>query len=318
MKKYGLLTYETPNIGDDIQSIAASQFLPQIDYYVSRDRISKFRSNTDVYVIMNGWFMHKPYSHGKPENKMEKISYILQKKLWNNSCFWPPAKQIKPLFVAFHVTKNEDEHKSLMAPRLRNYYKEHAPIGCRDHSTHEGFKKLGVESYFSGCLTLTLQNQNLPKTNDICFVDPFGPLDGTYYFPMPDDPKFPHDLWEQFPSEIRKTAKYITHFTTERDPKKRIAQARKLVETYSTAKLVITSRLHCALPCLALGTPVIFIPMSLAAERYEGLTDLFDVYTLDQIRKGEFDINWENPAKNLKDIKPIADKIRKTCKEFIQ
>ncbi|WP_264821067.1 polysaccharide pyruvyl transferase family protein [Acinetobacter schindleri] len=32
-----------------------------------------------------------------------------------------------------------------------------------------------------------------------------------------------------------------------------------MLEKYSTAKLVITSRIHCALPCLAMGTPVIYI-----------------------------------------------------------
>ena len=35
--------------------------------------------------------------------------------------------------------------------------------------------------------------------------------------------------------------------------------AEELLRKYSTAKLVITSRIHCALPCLALGTPVIYL-----------------------------------------------------------
>lgn len=36
MVKYALFSYSTENIGDEIQSIAASRFLPQIDYYINR------------------------------------------------------------------------------------------------------------------------------------------------------------------------------------------------------------------------------------------------------------------------------------------
>lgn len=34
---YGLMIYTTTNIGDEIQSIAASRFLPSIDEYISRE-----------------------------------------------------------------------------------------------------------------------------------------------------------------------------------------------------------------------------------------------------------------------------------------
>ena len=36
--KYALYKYSTENIGDEIQSIAARRFLPQVDYYIDRDR----------------------------------------------------------------------------------------------------------------------------------------------------------------------------------------------------------------------------------------------------------------------------------------
>jgi hypothetical protein len=35
--------------------------------------------------------------------------------------------------------------------------------------------------------------------------------------------------------------------------------AESYLRDYAQAKLVITSRIHCALPCLAMGVPVIFI-----------------------------------------------------------
>ena len=47
---------------------------------------------------------------------------------------------------------------------------------------------------------------------------------------------------------------------------------------------MITSRIHCALPCLALGTPVIFIDSftdDSNVSRIDGLRDLFNVVSID-------------------------------------
>jgi exopolysaccharide biosynthesis predicted pyruvyltransferase EpsI len=46
---------------------------------------------------------------------------------------------------------------------------------------------------------------------------------------------------------------------TKADAVNRLRKAIQLLRTYATAKSVITTRLHCALPCLAIGTPVLFI-----------------------------------------------------------
>ena len=41
--KYGLIVFkETENIGDDIQSYAAIKYLPQVDYYIEREKLDEF------------------------------------------------------------------------------------------------------------------------------------------------------------------------------------------------------------------------------------------------------------------------------------
>ena len=54
--KYKLLSVETanlkPNIGDYIQALAASQFLPTIDGFVNREELSQYDSE-ECIVIMN-------------------------------------------------------------------------------------------------------------------------------------------------------------------------------------------------------------------------------------------------------------------------
>jgi len=64
--KYGLLTYRMENIGDEIQSIAARQFLPRVDVYVERDSLNKVVSDEKIKLIMNGWFTHKPENWPPP------------------------------------------------------------------------------------------------------------------------------------------------------------------------------------------------------------------------------------------------------------
>lgn len=56
MTKYALFNYNTENVGDEIQSLAAKHFLPQVDYYINRDFINDFHPESDeeIKLIMNG------------------------------------------------------------------------------------------------------------------------------------------------------------------------------------------------------------------------------------------------------------------------
>ena len=70
------------------------------------------------------------------------------------------------------------------------------------------------------------------------------------------------------------------------------AVAKSYLRKYATAKLVVTSRIHCALPCLALGTPVLFLMEGLTDEeqhmsRFRGVLDHINILT--NQNKGEFE-----------------------------
>lgn len=89
--KYGLLSYEYGknkntmggNLGDEIQSIAASCFLPRIDNFIDREALSDFASDEKVKVIMNGWYMH-------------------------DTSKWIPSNSIEPLLVSMHFNSRKD------------------------------------------------------------------------------------------------------------------------------------------------------------------------------------------------------------------
>jgi hypothetical protein len=67
----------------------------------------------------------------------------------------------------------------------------------------------------------------------------------------------------------------LTRFNSEQEhqeDKDRFSRARSLLKTYSTADAIFTTKLHCALPCIAMGTPVAFFnPTNTPDPRLEGL-----------------------------------------------
>ena len=139
MTKYGLLKTGSYNIGDEIQCIATTRFLPQVDVLVNREYTDLFKSDgrDKVKLIMNHWWLH--------QNK-----------------HFPPADSIDPLFVSFHLKHSLRTIKFLRGGVLE-YFQAHEPIGCRDNGTAEFLKSNGIRAYFSGCLTTTLLPNPLLK-----------------------------------------------------------------------------------------------------------------------------------------------------------
>lgn len=99
--KFGLLNYsESYNVGDQVQSLAAKQFLPRVDYYIDRDNLqAAAKIGEEVKLIMNGWFM------SKPEN-------------------WPPPENIKPLFISLYITTRNKSIDFLTSPESITYHKK--------------------------------------------------------------------------------------------------------------------------------------------------------------------------------------------------
>lgn len=311
--KLGVIKYPgSVNIGDEVQSVAAERLLPKVDEYIDREGLNTFTSDEKVKLICNGWFMEKPKN-------------------------WPPSKDITPLFISFHVTNKNASHKLLTDPSLVEYYKQFEPIGCRDKGTVKLFERAGIKAYFSNCMTLTLENTYGERGDKILLVDPFRRnYTAKYrdYFTKKIVPSQYHDQVEI----IEQRRKNLNASREER-----FKDAEALIERYAKAKLVITSRIHCALPCLALGTPVYFVnagygEMFSLNDRFNGIIDLFNIIDQDTFPNSstslkdkiiralglyknkalrEIDIDWENPKGNPVDIQPIANKIRETVKNFI-
>lgn len=330
-KLLGVNTSEFVNIGDYIQALASSQFYPQINGFVQRERLKEYDGD-DVKIIMNGWYMHDP-TH------------------------WPPSNKIKPLFVAFHI--NQTVKDTLLSDESIKYLKSHEPIGCRDLYTVDLLRSKGVDAYFSGCMTLTLGHKFKSETREpkIYFVDPYVYVSKniTYYLPkipfllrklskiiklskkwyggitlqgVVKSLLFLQSYRDLFNEIDLMNAEYVSQAGTDNWPEtdaELLSLAKDLVEDYAKASLVITSRIHCALPCLGLGTPVLFtisdkIP-SHSLCRLNGLIELFNVI---EWRKGKLvplfqqkgKISLMNHPKNKNDWEILAKNLIAKCKSF--
>ena len=286
-KHYGIFIYDyldsftiynkIGNIGDYIQSIASLQFLPNDckPIFVDRDLIQYYHG-PKIKLIINGFFSIRE---------------------GNKFC----SDEINPLFISYHINNNNIDN------RMIEHLKKNQPIGCRDHHTYKFLSGIGVKSYFSSCVTTTLNRKYFIHDSNInegiIFTDfKFGK------YPRADN--YIKNLKAYNFSNIT----YLTHkFNTNLTQLQRFKLAYNILQKYAKAKLVITTRIHATLPCLSFRTPVIFINQKFR-NRYAGLYEFFNTIGINSQNKFEinvkldkegFVINKENYLKYSFELKKI-------------
>ena len=197
-------------------------------------------------IVMNGWFSHHP-----------------------QTCL-PLSDKLTPLFWGFYITDYNDSWSYFSRKEIINYLKRYEPIGCHDPYTADRLSQLGVETFVSSCLTLTLPKRKCQENCDKVLV-----VDGEGI---------------PFPAELKEQAVYYTHVIPgkNREVIKR-AYARLMLDMYRReARLVVTTRLHCLLLCVAMGISVVFFnnPEDYRVSWVKNIG--VDIYTLRNIER----VNW--------------------------
>jgi hypothetical protein len=327
--KFGLLTYDIGpsgkfNVGDHIQSLAAKQYLPKLDSMIKREYLNSLNLKEKTSVIMNGWYTQHP------EN-------------------WPPEELLNPFFVSFHLNSSYAE-KILNKQENVQYFKKYEPIGCRDKGTVKYLQKYGIDAYYSSCLTTTLdlKYKTVEKNDDILIVDllykddlkqqykdyPKSIISDIISGNILNIQKREKTIRSLIPKEILKKAKYLTHTYWGKDynEEEQFKLGEELLHKYAKAKLVITSRIHVALPCLAFGTPVVFIVggglfKESELSRLKGTIEHLNVITTEKISLDTsitkdmniLDVNnidWDNISNPTSYLK-YANKLKEACFSFI-
>ena len=189
------------------------------------------------------------------------------------------SSQINPIFISYHL--NNTNLSSVFINDIDKY----SPIGCRDINTRDTLIKYGIKSFFSSCLTTTLDlnyaiHEN-KRTDEIIFID--------YKFGnYPEADKYLLSLKSYNFNNIVYTKHYFNIRMTHIE---RFQLAKQLLDIYARAKLVISTRIHGALPCLAFNTPVIFINKIYDYQRYTGLYELLNTIGINFQKKFSIKVN---------------------------
>lgn len=282
--KYAVIMYiDSDNIGDDIQTYATLKYLPKIDYIIDRESINEFICDNNVKAILNGWFLY-------------------------NNTNWPPSNNIDVLPISMHITtsyfKNEYE-RILFEYRTKKYFNMFSNVGCRDIGTSDYLSKLGINSYTSYCLTLTIDkfDINPPEEKYICAVD----LDDDEYQKLKlmtniKIKRMTHDF----------RGKNLCLFSFE----ERMKKVEEYLKIYQNAYCVVTTRYHAAMPSIALETPVILIPSSFESSRYEELDKFVHIISRENFLSNDYYYDF-NKLKTNKDISDIKENLENICYSFI-
>ncbi|RZI85837.1 MAG: polysaccharide pyruvyl transferase family protein [Rubrivivax sp.] len=233
--KHGLVVHrhkKEVNIGDYIQAIAVKQALG-IDEYelIDREDLAAY-SGPPMRVVGQGWYCHGPGA-------------------------WPPAPQIDYLPFGIHI--NPQSHEHFLKPASMEALKRLAPIGCRDMLTYEFLCKHGVDAYFSGCLTTTIRPSKIERRPTKIYL-----LDAS------------HASIGLLPKEYRSLpVESLSHLLPH--PAGRVytheemfALAQERLDLYyRDAAVVITTRIHALMPCVAMGVPALWVERRLLDRRLD-------------------------------------------------
>lgn len=300
-EQYGSYNPDTVNLGDYIQFLAAAQYFGRVDEFVDRDHLSTVKEGA---IIGNGWYSFSDDRHQLLE-----------------------SSSLQFLPISIHINNPEESF-----PQVLKSLKRIEPIGCRDLATCAYLRKKNIDAYFSSCLTTTL---------DIKYSDPEilsgrKQRRGVFLVDVNRGKDFPFNFVKAILGKKKavlanQVERLLTIYPTEPvfriqhevdkslSHTERFAMAEKLLKSYSHAKLVITSRIHAALPCLALGTPVVLVVKRKDPKRYQGLTEFLNYTWFNS--NGELEINIAKNAQgevvNKDEFKVYADKLKQRCKQFV-
>lgn len=355
--KYGLLVTSpianTKNIGDYMQSLAALQFLPKDYVYVEKEKVADFTSNEPVKVIMNGWYMWHPENWPPKEKNLIPLltsmhfTPITVKKMIENGG--------KEYLMKYGPVGCRDTNsvELLQKEGIEAYFSGCLTLTLGKQYASTGEKKgvCFVDPYIPSLRILSNDSRKIYPLNAVkalCYFlahpikicrlskKPFfqGRLKFLAYY---NASMFYHAYSRLFDDEVIFNAEYITHMvptSVEESQESLFKRTEQLLKKYASSRYIVTSRIHCALPCVGVGTPVLFTlndqmeskkNLIGSPGRYGGLIDLFHIVTYkgDKVTTKETDLPYgkklgiQTTFVNKPQWRGIADSLIKQCENFV-
>jgi lipopolysaccharide biosynthesis glycosyltransferase len=202
---------------------------------VDRDFSSGAAVPPDTWMFAFGWHMHP---------------------LFDLRSDFPYHPNLRPIYVSFHVNRLD-----MLSDAALEELREHGPVGCRDWSTVFLLLSAGVDAFFSGCVSLTIDALFPTRAEAYAGHGPLGLIDVA-----------PHAA-----GKAKRVRTYghqdETYAVMPLTDGLRAADA-ALAGYQRLLDRAITNRLHAYLPLTALGVPVDFRPGRKGDIRFAGLMGL--------------------------------------------
>lgn len=194
-------------------------------------------------------------------------------------------RNVMPIFISF-------AWKDFFLTREElSYFKSHEPILCRDEFTRNIMRRYGIEAYLFGCITLSIPTKKREQQGD------------KYYFV---------DVAERYlqivpTSILRESVITSQNIKTENINNDVMCDLKKLAidrltEYKNNAKLIITPKLHCMTPCIAMGIPTIAIGDNFSY-RYSYIDKFIKAYSYEEFKHYNWAGRYNKP--DLQEVKQL-------------
>lgn len=246
---------ETHNLGDNLQLMAIGNLYEFMDVHeedivkIPYNELASWEAESGEKVIL-------PISFPFLEYKSNGLSGMF-------------STGIVPVFLGLTLLNDTISAKDML------FLKEHEPIGCRDEYTYNNLKRAGIHAWLNGCMTLTMFQRNSEES--------LHDRSGVFIIDVCDE------LRDYIPQSIQDGATNLSHIVTLKNGEtiQDYVMGRYRMY-YNEARLIITSRLHCAIPCIAMGIPVV-LAVKRVSFRLSWVEKLLHIYTPDEFHR----IDWD-------------------------
>lgn len=287
--KFGVITYartKNVNIGDNMMSLGIRAIYKKMGI-----------KDEDIVNIYFGQNVEKDYLYDLLHYEGDYVILPMALSMDFDSIrqdIFPLSEKIIPVFMGFHCVSRDGFVKYL------HLYQHLGPFACRDMQTMRTVRQEGLDAYMIGCLSIQSverRDDNLVSPEKVYLVN------------------VPAKLKEYIPKNMLKDVVEKTHsiefddnLTGTQAAELDLKMAREILEEYrSNAKLVVTSRLHCALPCISMGIPTIVVRHEWKSRkellafdcRFDGMDKIMNIYNFNNFDK----IDWNPPKPNIEKLK---------------
>lgn len=270
---YGKEAYKYPgyNMGDAVQTMCVMQFYEELQIpesevvYLNLNEINTYRGEKLIVPMVGA---------------AVGIGFALL----------PLSPDIIPIFISTHFAMSELTQEQV------EYLKRFEPIGCRDEFGNDLMSSYGIRAYISGCMTLCLSRQfilsHIPLKSNVIELEHGSTGRRPYFIDVPKS------LSDYIPDSYNSNAVFLSHLISlnnntvmsNADAERLFSRVKqRLFEYLTNASIVISSRLHAIVPCIAMGIPVIGVFDNISY-RFSWLDRLIPLYSERKFSA----INW-NP-----------------------